>query len=775
MKKLVILLMLVGIGLPVYAQLRIEGKIFDIQSGESLPGATIQVMNTDKGVISDADGYFSLQLEEGQYNLKVSFVGYESKTLAVSESTELSIGLNSEYRLEEIVIRAIRGEKNVPVTRNTLERQEIENQYRGQDPVFLFNEMTPSVVSYSESGTNLTNYGQMRLRGIDQTRINITLDGAPLNDMIDHGVFFSNFTDFANSVESIQVQRGVGTSTNGTSSYAGSINFQSLDLRNSEPETEIQLTGGSFSTLRASAELKTGLLDNDLAFYTRFTKTNSQGYRHHTSTDSYSLFFSGGYYGEKDMVKITGFTGQSKNGLAYSPVALSDIEQDPKTNYVNENDIDDFGQDFVQLQYTRSLTDHSSWVSSIYYGAAGGDFPAGFYTTDSIYSSNDPGNYFIRERFMQINFPLLNDHIGVTSYFNHSLDDRGLGFSAGIHAYNFKRQNLENIVPEKANPYYHERSRKNEFSAFAKAEYTFGKLSFLGDVQFRTMSLLINPDDNLLPNEPDIIKNWTFLNPKIGLTYAVDDLKDFYVFYGYNGREPTKVDILGGFQLNPSNLASAKSSDVKPEYVHDIEGGFRYQDINAEVNINAFFMQFNNEIAPIGEFVPEGFIQLRKNIPSSYRTGLEIDWLWRLIPELSFKGNATYMKSRISEYDPEEDPNIYTDVSQPFSPEIMTNAGLVFHYRNMIELELSGRYIGESYLEPTNQPDLILPSFFVADTRLGFRFLDKHTLNVFFNNIFDKQYFTYGAPVDPDFDGVQEPGYFVQPPRNINAMLILRF
>lgn len=774
MKNIIYLMILMVSIHQAAGQIRITGTIKDEESGNPLPGATIQVRELGKGTIADADGFFNLSLPEGNFELLISFVGFESEIVAVSESTDLNIGLTGNYKLEEVVIKAIRGEENMPLTNQTLVKEELEKHFVGQDPIFLLNRLTPSLISYSESGTNLTNYGQMRLRGIDQSRINITLDGAPLNDMIDHGVFFSNFTDFSNSIESIQVQRGVGTSTNGTSSFAGSINFQSIDLRNSTPGVELQLMGGSFNTYRASAEIYSGIRKNKFAFYSRFTKTNSEGYRYHTSTDSYSFFFSGGYFDPKNMVKITGFTGQSRNGLAYTPVALSDIKKDPRTNYINENDIDDFGQDFIQLQYTRSLTAFSSWVSSVYYGAAGGDFPSGFYVTDSVYDANTPGNYILEDRFTQINYPLFNDHLGITSYYHLLTRNQRLNVNAGIHLYTFHRQNLESIIPDDTNPYYDERSRKNEFSLFAKSDYRINRWSILGDIQFRTLNLVINPDDQLLPFQSDIVKSWAFINPKIGISYSLDSSKDFYAYYGFAGREPTKIDILGGFQLNPSNLANVKSNDVKPEYVHDIEGGVRFNREAIRLKINGFFMKFINEIAPIGAYVPEGFIQLRKNIPSSYRTGLEVDWRWDFFSSLNFTGNATFMKSRIKEYDPVEDPNIYHHVSQSLSPSFMGNAAFTYHFRDIFEIELSGNYMSDSYLEPTNREDLKMPGYFITNARITVNFLKKHSFQCYLNNLLNKQYFTYGAPVDPDFDGITEPGYFVQPPINFYAMLILR-
>lgn len=776
MRKVYLLFFFLFSGISVFAQYKITGKIFDLESNEPLMGATILVENTNLGTISDIDGLFSIDLKEiGNYKLTVNFVGYKPVNVEVSESSNISIPLINAYRLDEVVIRAIRGAKSGPVTKHVIEKKQIDRVYVGQDALFVLDKLSPSLISYSENGTSISNYGQMRLRGIDQSRINITFNGTPLNDMIDQGVFFSNFTDFTNSIETIQIERGVGTSTNGAAAYAGSVDFQSIDLRNTQLGAELQFTAGSFGTYRASAELTTGLLDNKMAFYTRFSSIHTDGYRYHSGTDSYSFFFSGGYYGEKDLVTLTAFTGQTRNGLAYLPTAISDIEIDPRTNYVNENDIDNFGQDFLQLQYTRSISDNSSLVATLYYGAAGGDFPAGFYVTDSIYSSSEPDGYYLSDRLVQINYPLYNDHFGFISYFSHNSADQKFTLNTGIHLYTFKRQNIEAVIPDNANPYYDERSWKNEFSLFAKAEYNFGRVSLLGDIQVRTLSLTINPDDYLLPGEPDIVKDWTFVNPKIGITYSIDATKDLYFFYGYSGREPTKVDILGGFQLNSSNLESVKSDDIKAEYVNDFEGGFRIHNAVFQGQINAFYMNFTNEIAPIGEYVPEGFIQLRKNIPSSYRAGIELDWNWNIISSFSFTGNFTFMESRIDEYAPEESQVVYTDVSQPLSPNFMGMGALIYHFKKIVDIELSGRFMSESYMEPTNQAGMVLPSFFVSNMRLGINFYQEHRIDFYFNNLFNTLYFTYGAPVDPEYDGTLEPGYFVEPPRNFFAQLLLKF
>jgi iron complex outermembrane recepter protein len=758
MKRFIIIL-LVLMPIALKAQYLVQGTVLDAEDEKPLIGANI-VVRENKGTLTDENGQFSLELDQLK-PIKISFVGYQTKKVAPDANGWMKIALDPKIELEEVVIKTVRAEQNIPVTQSTIEKQELEKIFIGQDALFALEDITPSLITYSESGTNFSNYGQMRLRGINQTRINITLNGVPLNDMIDQGVFFSNFIDFGNSVESVQVQRGVGTSTNGTSSYAGSINFESINLSNAEPSAEAQLMAGSFNTLRASGEVNSGKINDKFAFYTRFTRMTSDGYRYNTSTDAWSFFFSGAYFGKKDMLKITGFTGTSRNGLAYLPVTISDIEDDPRTNYLNENDIDEFGQDMVQLQHTHWFNKGFSLVSTAYYGGAGGDFPSTFPGEDGS--------------LKQKNFPLINDHYGVMSYFNYDSPDNDFNLSGGFHTYRFERVNQEILMPNLLNPYYKERSHKEELSAFAKANYQIGQLNIYGDVQFRTLQLDINPDDNYLPEEENVVKNWSFINPKLGLNFQINNNQSLYAFFGRSGREPTKVDILGGFTLGSYNIASVRSDEVKPEYVNNLEIGYKLSAPFVTMQTNLFYMDFENEIAPIGEYVPEGFIQLSKNIPRSYRAGIEVDWQMKLLTNLSFSGNGTYMKSQIDVYAPEGDAQEYENVTQPLSPEWMSGATLSYLFKDIIEIGLSAQGMSQSYLEPTNQKLFTMPGFLVFNAQARVM-IGKHELSLFANNIFDQQYFTYGAPVDTNEDQVfDQPGFFVQPPRHFYGILKLRF
>ncbi len=728
-------------------------------NNELLVGANIQLLPTKKGAVTDAEGNFTISAVLPQtYTISASYVGYKTaiKQLEVSGNTILTFELTPAVLLsEEVVVKAIRADALAPITQETLSEKDINKVFNGQDGAFVLEAITPSIQVNSESGTRFTNYGSMRLRGIDQKRINITLNGVPLNDMIDQGVFFSNFTDITRSVQSVQVQRGVGTTTNGTASYAGSISYESENINVTEPETTITLLGGSFNTWQGTAELKTGLMENNTAFYARISKTYSDGYRVHSGTDAYSFFFSGGWFGEKDIIKINGFNGKTRNDLAYAPVPESLIAIDPRTNVNNPNDIDNFGQSLLQLEHTRFFSNNSTLTSTAYYGAAGGDFPF-TYQADSV-------------SFATINYPLFNDHFGVMSYFNQQLNR--FDWTAGVHAYTFRRKNIEQLLPNYVDPYYEDSSTKNEISAFTKATYQLGSLSILADVQARAVSLTMEPDNDFLGEVRSIpTYNWTFINPKVGLTYAFDQYLNAYFSFGRSGREPNRGDYLGDTQINAGNIDSLQNQDfVQPEFVNDFEVGIRLTTQNVKINFNGFYMDFENEIAPIGAFIPQYFLQIYENQEDSYRAGIEADWQLNINPALVFSGNATLMRSIISEYTPDVENTSFKNIKTPYSPQVFLNARLSYQLAEWIGLSAHGRYVGKSYTELTNNEDFTLPDYFVTNLKVTTQFATNYSFDVEFNNILSEQYFTDGAPID------NEMAFFVQAPAHVYCTFTAKF
>ena len=749
----------------------IQGTVTDASTGNPLHGATILQQGTQNGTATDRNGHFLLNLQnDSDEVLLVRFIGFSQKEVSVSGTDQtLNIQLSPvSFRGSEIFVEDVRVDADAPVSQTTLGRIQIEQNNIGQDPIFTLDRLTPSVLTHSDSGTRFVNYGYMRLRGMDQTRINMTLNGIPLNDMIDQGVFFSNFNDFGSSIQSVQVQRGVGTSTHGTASYAGSVNFESRSISMDESSAGVTLTGGAFNSYRLSTEVNTGSINN-FGLYSRFSKTGSDGYRHNSGTESTSFFLSGGYFGNRDIIRVTAFTGQTQNELAYEPVPITLINENPRANTLSEHDEDIFSQQFFQLQYGRSLSDQLSLTSSLYYGGAGGDFPVGF--------PDEDGN------FVQQIFSLENDHYGLQSSLQYE-GETGLNLSGGIHLYRFDRINEESFAPQRQNTFYSDNSRKEEFSTFAKASYRIGNLKLYGDLQLRAVWLELNPDLEFLAQSgistADVnvpVRQWTFLSPKAGITYFLSENLNIYGSFGRSGREPTRHDILGSTSINPGNInVVSNRNSVKAEYVNDYEAGIRFQTAAFSLNLNGFYMDFSNEISPTGEFVAEGFVQMRENIADSYRTGIEADWQWRLHRSVSVAGNATWMTTNIREFSPGGSDEVFENVESILSPNWLANGTVTYSPDPRVDLSLTGRYMGEAFLELTNREDMKLPSFFVADLGIDARLRSNITASLNLHNLFDELYFTNGAPVDTNFDGFFDtPGYIVQPPRHLFAEIQFQF
>ena len=767
MKKLsMIALSLIGNVILLSAQSLVSGKVTDSSTGEPLVGATITLKGSFDGTLADQTGKFSIKARSGD-TLMVNYIGYEEELLVVGDQTNLGVELTSNYELESLVIRGVRALENDPVAKTTISHQEIEKEYVGQHPIFILDKKAPGIISYSESGTSVGNYGSMRLRGIGQERINFTLNGVPLNDMIDHGVFFSNFSDISSNFESIQVQRGVGTSTNGVSSYGGSVNFESINLKKNPVGSSVELGAGSFNTFRANYNVNTGISEKGFGFYSSFGRLWSDGYKDFTESDAYSFFLTGGYYGDKDMVRLTAFTSRSQNGLGYYVVDEQTLNDNPTYNPLIDDDNDDFSQYLVQLQHSHKFNNRLNMSTSLYYGGAGGDFAEGTLDDDSVYVENYFWTYYTT--FFQINYPLKNDHFGLAS--NIFLNTERMNLSMGIHAYSFHRENREAILPHDSNPYYQENSSKNEFSWFAKMDYQLGQFNVFGDVQVRSMQLQINPDYDFIGSADNgtITKSWTFVNPKLGVNYLPNQNQTVYFSYGFNGREPTKLDLYGGFQLNASNIDFVRSEDgFDPEYVHDFEAGYKLNLQRVSLEGNLFYMNFQNEIAPIGEVVAFG-VQKRQNIPQSTRKGVELSWMWSPTQYLDVHGNVAYLNTSIEEVSIFGD-NTYANRQHILSPKWISNENLTVHIRRNLALTLTHHFMTEQYMELTNDPGLKVPGWSTFDMNAQWEFGENVNIVLMLNNMFDRQYYTYGAP---DFNG--NPAFLIQPPRNVFLTTKIRF
>ncbi|HLP27679.1 MAG TPA: TonB-dependent receptor [Candidatus Didemnitutus sp.] len=731
--------------------------------------ATVQQKGTQRGAYTDARGWFRLAIAGGDtVRISISCVGYKSQDREFSAGDsvlDISIILEESSALSQgIVVTSFRANEQDPVTQTTVTRETMDQLYIGQDPQYILERTVPSVISYSESGTAVANYGTFRIRGIDQTRVNVTLDGTPINDMIDQGVFFSNMSDLSNGMRSIQVQRGTGMSSNGTASYAGSVNFDGATLTNTDPSAELQLSGGSFNLLRGSAAVSTGRMESDVSVYARFTTLRTDGYRNHTGSTTNSLYATAAWFGVNDVIKLSYVWGSSQNELGYYPVTKPLADTDPKTNLNDSTDTDDFGQQLLQLQHSHAFSSGSTITTSLYYGRAGGDFFSGYRDENST--------------LVQINYPLQNKHLGVMSALEVVDVVDGLDASVGIHAYTFERRNWEYVSPESARPYYDDRTTKNELSGTLRARYRGDSWEAYADMQVRSITMMFTPDERSVGSGVEIPNStWFFINPRFGLRYDVATNANVYASFGRTGREPTRFDLLGSTQINQANLAVVQNpGTVRPEFVNDVELGARFQASYGYLVVNVFAMFFTDEIAPIGPYIEQQFVQLRKNVPTSSRRGIEIEGSVLLISDqLWLDLNGTVMQGTVDEYRPENlgFDTVYTNVRPVLTPELQANAALRFRPVEPLEIHLAARYVGESYTDLTNTPSVVIPSFTQVDARLWWNFVGKHRVGVMANNLFDAFVVTNGGSAMAE--GVLVPTYFVQATRNFVVMLDIRF
>jgi len=664
----------------------------------------------------------------------------------------------STFDAAPVVVAASRAGADAPVAQTTIDSAALRQVVVGQDLQYVLELTAPSIIAYSESGTNFSNYGSFRMRGIDQTRINVTLNGAPLNDMIDQGVFFSNMTDLANGMSSIQVQRGVGISQNGTASYAGSVNLESPALGNTTPSGRLQFNTGSFGLLRGSAEVMSGMTDADVALYAKVTTFTSDGYRYNTNTSSQSGQVSAAWFGTSDVLRLNAFAGRTDNRIGYIPVPKPLADEDPRTNVNDSTDYDDFGQWLLQLDWSHRLSSMATLGVMTYYGGAGGDYFSGF--------RDDEGT------LTQINYPLTNRHLGAMVNLSLERFGPGIKLDAGLHAYRFWRRNWEAVSPELESPYYDDRTEKDEVSGFVRADWRVGGFGLYADLQLRAVQMTFRPDLNWIPAGTTVpVHDWFFVNPRLGITYNLDDASMLYASAGRTGREPTRFDLLGGTQINEANLdVVLNPGTVKAEYATDLEIGFRSGSQTWSVDVNGFAMFFDDEIAPIGQYIDQWFVQLRKNVPSSRRLGVELQASVQPMAGLTLSLNGTWMTSNIDEYAPDDGSGtVYTDVQAVLTPNVMGSFTAAYAPLEPLSIRATVRHVGQQWLELTNDPSLVLEAFTLLDLGVSWNFYGQHRVGVALNNVLDERYATNGAATF--YEGATVPAVFIQAPRNIMLLL----
>lgn len=682
--------------------------------------------------------------------------------LLISQTAMAQTDSLSSKNLQEFVVKGIKANQNLPITQTTLDRKQIEQKYYGADIPTLIN-LTPSINSYSDNGMGI-GYSYFRLRGMDQTRVNTTVNGIPVNDPENMGVYFNNFADLTSSAESIQIQRGVGTSTNGVASFGGSVNILTRNLSNKQ-STTVNLGYGSFGSSRATVECQSGLIKNKIAIYGRMSNIQTNGYRDNSGAQVTSYMLSIGYFWKKAVLKFNLFGGYAQNHLAYNGIDANMLASNRTYNPITHNEQDAFKQTFYQLQYSYNINSKSNITSSAYF--VRGEAPKFQYSFDSSSGLvpyrylNLPGN----DTAQAMTSYRLNQYF-VGAFVNYQYKAGRWDIMANLHANAFTSEHFLNVesisIPNTSfktnqNAFFNT-GYKNEMSGNIKLNYNIlENTSVFGDVQVRNVSFNYSPQltQNRTNNDNYHVENmnWTFVNYRVGLRHTFNKNISAYAMYGRSNREPARVDYF----KDEHPYSDIKQSDIKHETVNDYELGAGYKNNGIIVNANLFYMGFENQIASTGSINSYG-VPINVNVGASVRQGIELDGVWKInkmfwLTHSSAFSQNTIDKINLHYYDPSSyaDTAISkTNTTAALSPSVIINQGLRFIPLKWLFAECNFRYVSMQYLDNSNDKNMSIPDFNCIDLKLGANLkhiikLGEPSISIQVNNITDQLYTPAGT------------------------------
>jgi iron complex outermembrane recepter protein len=682
-----------------------------VRAVDGQPVARAAVDVNGQHAITDAEGRFSIDVAAGTYSVVVTHAGFQP--LAVQETTGTDVVITLRPGLaENIVVSGIRAEAKTPVTKSDIDRSTIERDYYGQDIPLLLRD-TPSIETYAEAGVGGSGYSYITLRGISPTRINFTLDGVPLADSEDMATYFADFPDLARSLQSIQVQRGVGTSTVGSPSFGGSVNLESIALTPDE-STSAEIGLGSFGTKTATVGYQSGGLPGGYSFYTRLSADQSNGFRESSGYRARNLFLSAAKQNENSQLKLTGFTAHEWTQQSFLAVDSDTLKQNLRSNPFGPNDRDSFGYDLAQLQYLRALSPQTNMTASAFYQRGYGWYRLG----ESQYGL---------------------DGLLIGSMVTLSTTRGPWTANYGLHVNEFRREHTLDAVGG-AREYFNY-GTKGEANAFAKFSYDAARWHLYSDTQLRTTNFRYHGDVAIDPIR------WTFFNPKLGARYDLSSTSGVYASAGLSTREPGRSDLFEG-EDNASVPHDLHA--VHPERLFDVEGGWDYRGANAAVHANVYAMEFRNEIASTGELSEIGSL-LRRNVDRSYRRGIELDYSWHAMPRLTLRGNANVSRNRIHTwtqfYDVYDaagnitgsEPLTFHDVNPVLTPSLIVNQTIEYAPTSKTTFGVTARHVGRSYLDNTNNNSFTAPSFTTYEANGAIAIAHNMSLRLQVNNLLNNK------------------------------------
>lgn len=803
-----------------FSQFRISGVVKDKKTQGTIPAAVIALQKDSIFIASDVAGSFEIKnLTPGAYDLQVSAPGYDTYKSLIEVKKDVSLiiemkTINSDVSndlasmtvkpLAEILVSSTRAEHKSAMAYSSVNKNQITEQNLGQDLPYLLNQQT-SVVTTSDAGTGV-GYTGIRIRGSDATRVNVTINGIPVNDAESQGAYWVDLPDIASSIDNIQIQRGVGTSTNGAGAFGGSLNIQTTKL-NTKAYGEYNMSYGSFNTFKNTVNVGSGLIDNKFAFDARLSKITSDGFIDRGTSDLQSYYLSGGYFGKSNIIKFITFSGLEETYQAWNGIPEARLKGDAQgiEDYINRNyldaedadnlrnsnsrtynqftytnQVDHYKQDYYQLHYSHAF--NSNWNShlALHYTKGKGYYEE--YKKDQAFSkygfedviigaNTITSTNLVRRRWLDNNF------YGTTfslDYNSHKKFSALIG--GGWNRYDGQHfgeiiwaQYASNSTPHQR--YYNDTANKTDVNIFVKANYLlFDKLNIFADIQERNIYYKFLGYNRFLENVQQGA-SLNFINPKVGMNYDFSEKANVYASYSIGQKEPSRDDY----------TQSTPDSRPKPERLQDLEVGYKQSIKNASWGLNLYYMDYKDQLIVTGQINDVG-AYIHTNVAKSYRQGIEAQLVLQPVKRLTWTLNATFSQNKIKNFkefvdnydNGEQEINTYKTSDIAFSPAVIGGSTIAFTAFKNFKISFISKYVSEQFLDNTSSADRRLDAFFVNDVRFNYSITTKFIREIgcilAVNNLFSEQYESNGYTYGYIAGGQRTTENFYYPQAGINFM-----
>lgn len=794
MKSFKVLLLLVLLPFLAVGQYEVKGRIVDKSNGKPLPGAHIRVDGSKVQTVADAEGIFTIQrLPAGRIQLNFSYIGYQSaqQLVTIPHVGELLVLLSeTAYLSDEVVVRSSRVNTKSPATYSVVDKKNLENENTGYDLPYLL-QMTPSVVVNSDAGAGI-GYTGIRIRGSDLTRINVTMNGVPVNDPESHGVFFVNLPDLASSIDNVQIQRGVGTSANGAAAFGASINIQTSS-RSQDAFVDFSNGIGSFNTFRNSLNFGTGVSQSGFALDGRLSKISSDGFIDRGWSDLKSYYLAASWASKKTMIKLLSTSGKEQTYQSWYGIPRDSLATNRRYNPSGEmlnaggeiigyydNQTDNYQQDYYQLHFAHHFSNSLLLTGATFLTKGKGYYES--WKNNQRFSKFGLaditiGNQLIRRTDLIQQKWLDNDFYGFNLAAIYETDKMEVTLGSGWNRYQGDHFGLITWAKFASaemlkSPWYFNKGDKTDFSSFAKINWNAtDKIMLFSDLQLRLIEYSIDgTHDNLL----DITQQhrFRFFNPKAGIYYQIGQGQGIYASVAVSNREP-----------NRSVYRDADSEQlIKPERLLNIETGYRKTQGRAKVEGNLFYMKYKDQLVLTGKINNVG-AAIMSNVAESYRIGVESAFGYVFSNQFDVQGHLSVSENKIlrfTEYvdnwnftgNPADGPNQYsfdlgkTDIS--FSPSVVAGFTANIQPIKTVTLAYQSTYVSRQYIDNTSSISRSLDPYHVGNVRIIKHFpvkhLDNMSLQLHLNNIFNTKYEANGWVYKYFLDGQEQlmDGYFPQ-------------